>query len=232
MGVQGGYMKILLAGPGTGKTTKVKTIIDGQYAGVKDILVLSFTNATVNDLIKSFSNYENDTIILGDDDQSIYGFKDADPLGIIDLYGDAAVEKIDHENNCYRCPDMVVDLARSLIAKNVNRIDKPWNKTNKNGHAEFVQIISQAETDAVILEKIQKIKVEDPEASILILSPVRYYVKELIEVLNANGLGVIDFWADKISLDDIRKIWWLRAINTEKKILNMTFIANTLFTPY
>src|SRR3972149_8273005 len=59
MGVQGGYMKILLAGPGTGKTTKVKTIIDGQYAGVKDILVLSFTNATVNDLIKSFSNYEN-----------------------------------------------------------------------------------------------------------------------------------------------------------------------------
>ena len=42
-------MKILLAGPGTGKTTNIKDIITKHGDGSK-FLVLSFTNATVNDL--------------------------------------------------------------------------------------------------------------------------------------------------------------------------------------
>jgi DNA helicase-2/ATP-dependent DNA helicase PcrA len=42
-------MKILLAGPGTGKTTNIKNIITEHGDGSK-FLVLSYTNATVNDL--------------------------------------------------------------------------------------------------------------------------------------------------------------------------------------
>ena len=48
-------MKILLAGPGTGKTTKVKKIISEEYPKAEKINVLSFTNATVNDLTESFN---------------------------------------------------------------------------------------------------------------------------------------------------------------------------------
>jgi len=42
-------MKILLAGPGTGKTTNIKEIITQNGGGIK-FLILSFTNATVNEL--------------------------------------------------------------------------------------------------------------------------------------------------------------------------------------
>lgn len=42
-------MKILLAGPGTGKTTNIKKII-AKYGNGPKFLVLSFTNATVKDL--------------------------------------------------------------------------------------------------------------------------------------------------------------------------------------
>lgn len=45
-------MKILLAGPGTGKTTNIKNIISEHGDGTK-FLVLSFTNATVKDLQSS-----------------------------------------------------------------------------------------------------------------------------------------------------------------------------------
>lgn len=45
-------MKILLAGPGTGKTTNIKSIISDHGDGSK-FLVLSFTNATVKDLQES-----------------------------------------------------------------------------------------------------------------------------------------------------------------------------------
>lgn len=52
-------MKILLAGPGTGKTTRIKEIITTDYADAKSILVLSFTNATVRDLTSSFADHPN-----------------------------------------------------------------------------------------------------------------------------------------------------------------------------
>lgn len=45
-------MKVLLAGPGTGKTTKIKSIIESIGSG-SHILIISFTNATVNDLLRS-----------------------------------------------------------------------------------------------------------------------------------------------------------------------------------
>ena len=53
-------MKMLLAGLGTGKTTKIKSLIKQEYSSAKNILVLSFTNATVNDLTQSFG--ENPSI--------------------------------------------------------------------------------------------------------------------------------------------------------------------------
>jgi len=52
-------MKILLAGPGTGKTTRIKDLIKVDYTSARNILVLSFTNATVTDLTKKFSDNPN-----------------------------------------------------------------------------------------------------------------------------------------------------------------------------
>jgi len=204
------FVKVLLAGPGTGKTARVRSIVDKDFADAERVLILSFTNATVQDLTASFSGYPGvecqtlhsyalkinhlkdhyildakqeapilekladspdgdlgflcaqlkcisfdamiaeclrflktnpvygseqigeldllivdeyqdfnatertlveaisefaaEIIILGDDDQSIYGFKDADPDGIIELYGRDGIERIDHEHICFRCP--------------------------------------------------------------------------------------------------------------------------------
>ncbi|MBI5953202.1 MAG: ATP-dependent helicase [Chloroflexi bacterium] len=331
-------MKMLLAGPGTGKTTKVKTIIKENYLDAENILVLSFTNATVNDLTESFADHKNiscytlhsyalvinhlihrhilddfhetsilerysaahdiefeklcyflncitfdemiiscqkflvsnpeygkekignldllivdefqdfnlaereliyelskyakETIILGDDDQSIYGFKDAAPEGIIELFNRKDVERISHENKCYRCPDKVVDYSKKLIGKNSRRVDKPWFKTGRAGEIIFKQIMSQEETNKFIVSEIKDIQKKAPHGSILVLSPVKYYVENLIELLKSESITVVDFWTSKIDLVDIMKIWWLKAIFTEEKLLNMTFIANTSFTAH
>ena len=325
---------MLLAGPGTGKTTKIKTIIKNEYANANNILVLSFTNATVNDLTSSFndwpnvkcytlhsyslkinhlsdyhildnkiekpilekyakslkinfsdlcllfrcitfddmikkchafiksnpvyglenignldllivdefqdfnsnerdlvyllSDYAKETIILGDDDQSIYGFKDADPNGIIELYNRADIVKIEHENKCYRCPDIVVDRSLNLIKKNRNRIDKIWQKTNKSGNVFFKQTLTQAESNRFICQEIKKLKASEGSHSILILSPVGFYVDNLKTALSDEEITFIDFWQEKISIEEYRKIWWLRAIFTEKKALNLTFLSNDL----
>lgn len=324
-------MKILLAGPGTGKTTKVKSIIREQFADAENILVLSFTNATVIDLRASFtenrnvkcytlhsyalkinhlpklhvldsatetpilkqyseklnipfqtltellgcirfeemitsciqfmrnnpayvaenigaldllivdefqdfneverelvlqiSNYAENTFILGDDDQSIYGFKDADPDGIIQLYNNDETEIIEHENICYRCPDEVVEKSKRLIENNTHRINKDWHTSNKEGEVIYKQFISQAATFEYISNQINNIKKANPDSTILILSPVKYYLDELIASLEANKILFTNFWAARIDNDTQKNIWWLKSIYSAHKLLFLLFIC-------
>lgn len=49
-------MNVLLAGPGTGKTTNIKKIIETHGNGSR-FLILSFTNATVNDLLVNLKDF-------------------------------------------------------------------------------------------------------------------------------------------------------------------------------
>lgn len=59
--------------------------------------------------------------IVGDDDQSIYGFKHAHPDGIRDwLLTHAGADDLSLVD-CHRCPTGVVDMANALIAHNVHR---------------------------------------------------------------------------------------------------------------
>ncbi|MDB5200152.1 MAG: helicase [Chitinophagaceae bacterium] len=322
-------MKILLAGPGTGKTTKIKSIIAQDYANAEKIKVLSFTNATVNDLTESFNNHGNvscstlhgfalglnhlpelhilikpeediilslstkvdiefsavceiikcitfnamisqcvsfvaanpayakdkignldlllvdefqdfnpdeqklvlltsalagETIILGDDDQSIYGFKDADPDGIIKLYKDGTIEKIPHENICYRCPDTIVDFCVKLLSKNKNRIEKEWNKSNKAGDLIIHQFMSQDENDNHIIKRIKEIKAADAEASILILSPVGFAVETLKTKFAAQEIAINDCWSEGYDKNVLCKIWILNAVFCSNKLAFIIFI--------
>lgn len=322
-------MKILLAGPGTGKTTKIKGIIDSNFSGAQNIQVLSFTNATVNDLKESFDSYQNvkcstlhgfalrinmlkdkyilskeekeilsflskklsmelkdveeflnsidfnemikqcvsfiksnpeyikeiigdldlllvdefqdfnkdeqelvmllsknakETIILGDDDQSIYGFKDADPDGIINLYNDSFVEKIPHDNVCHRCPDNVVDYCTKLLQKNKNRVPKEWKKSGKSGDVFVKQFMKNDDCDQYIIDEINKIKLEDANANILILSPVGFAVETLRAKMTLNAIVFNDCWKEKTDKELLSKIWWLNAIFSENKVLFIVFL--------
>lgn len=59
--------------------------------------------------------------IVGDDDQSIYGFKHAHPDGIRDWLSTHVGADDLSLVDCHRCPTAVVDMANALIARNVHR---------------------------------------------------------------------------------------------------------------
>lgn len=54
----------------------------------------------------------------------------------------------------------------------------------------------------------------------------------MIELLSTEEVDFVDFWSVKVSIEVLKKIWWLRAIYSDQKLLNMTFIANTDFTDH
>ncbi|WP_422010387.1 ATP-dependent helicase [Reyranella sp.] len=78
--------------------------------------------------------------IVGDDDQSIYSFKNAHPDGIREWKGInpgcADLEMAD----CHRCPTTIVNMANSLIAVNKNRTPRSLNALVSKGPGEVAII--------------------------------------------------------------------------------------------
>ncbi|ALJ12382.1 ATP-dependent helicase [Sphingopyxis macrogoltabida] len=74
--------------------------------------------------------------IVGDDDQSIYSFKNAHPDGIREWKGIhpgcADLKMVD----CHRCPTTVVEMANALIAVNKNRTPRALNALAVKGPGE------------------------------------------------------------------------------------------------
>jgi hypothetical protein len=206
-----------------------------EKIGALDLLIVDEYqdfNTTEAQLVEAIATHATETIILGDDDQSIYGFKDADPDGIISLYGRDDIDKLPHENNCYRCPDVVVDAAAKLITQNKNRIDKPWLKTDKPGTVEPIQFRTQHESNEFIASSIEKERAANPTTSFLVLNPVRYYVDQLCEMLAERNIDFIDFWNVAIAEEDYVRVWWLRAIYSDKRLLNLIFLSRQCSAHY
>lgn len=331
-------MKILLAGPGTGKTTKIRELV-GQFGGGGQCLILSFTNATVNDLLNSLSSvgvsegncmtlhkfavkynhdvsrhilfleeelilkqtakqtsisfldicdylhattfdqmidrfvsfaktnrvyleekltqfkylivdeyqdfnpheqalidlllpYFSDSIILGDDDQCIYDFKDASNEKIINLFNDSLNEKIDHEHKCFRCPDKVVEHATNLIINNKQRVDKKWLKSGKNGHLIHVQKQDLEESADYVLRNVKRIQENDSDASIFVLAPVGFVCDPIKERFLAEGIDFEDASLSKTDPALIEKTWEVRSLFGSHKYLNLFLLGYRKMTQH
>lgn len=75
------------------------------------------------DILKRFRSSETTMLIVGDDDQSIYGFRGAQSQILVELskQQDVIIKKLD---SSYRCPKQVCMFADSIIKNNKNRITK------------------------------------------------------------------------------------------------------------
>ncbi|MBD5551001.1 MAG: ATP-dependent helicase [Lachnospiraceae bacterium] len=79
-------------------------------------------------LVKQLAAPENNLFIVGDDDQSIYGFRGANPDIMKNFPGDYPEAKVVILKTNYRSTPQIVEAAGRLIAHNKNRF-------SKNGHA-------------------------------------------------------------------------------------------------
>lgn len=322
--------ELLLAGPGTGKTTYIKNLLK-DYDSTENILILSFTRATIRDLLKNFKEkgiditpkqcmtihqlafkvnpqkdlyildeqeesvlnslsekidiefdylckilkcetfnqmIKNSTniiknnpvyiqdelgildfliideyqdlnamerefvsllfplckkiLLLGDDDQSIYEFKDASNEGIISIYKDANFTKIAYENMCYRCPGNIVDFCNALISHNKDRIDKKcMQKHQKEGPFIQKQFQTQQETANWIINEINKIREvkEYQNDSIMILSPVKITSSTLEEEFNKQNIEYSNLYSRKISFTLEQQIWEISSIYLKNDLI-------------
>lgn len=157
---------------------------------------------------------DSDIVIVGDDDQSIYGFKFAHPEGIqeIDkLHG--SFEDIPF-NECRRCPKQVTKMASALISQNPNRTlgDLIPHPKNHDGIVEIIQWNSyDDEIDGIskiIIAELAKGEINPDD--ILILAPRRRIGYRLRNTLIEAGLPVKSYFRESaITKDQVKRAYSL-----------------------
>lgn len=168
---------------------KEQEILNYYKNRFKYILVDEFqdTNPMQYKLIKLLTeNSDNELTVVGDDDQSIYAFRGATVINILNFKNDFPnAHTVKLEEN-YRCPKDIVEAALSIIKNNSNRHDKNVfsNKKNEKKIENWVCDTDIDEAKAVV-EEIEKLFNESFEAKDIVIlfrtnSQSRLYEKELL----------------------------------------------------
>jgi DNA helicase-2/ATP-dependent DNA helicase PcrA len=103
------------------------------------------TNRAQYELIKMLGSHGN-IAVVGDDDQSIYGWRGADIRNILDFEKDFAPATVVRLEENYRSTKPILDLANVVIAANTQRLGKTL-RTTKGGGARVVLVRSADERD-------------------------------------------------------------------------------------
>lgn len=107
------------------------------------------------ELIRLLSAESGNVFIVADDDQSIYGFRGADPRYVLDFekqFGQCSIYRLECN---YRSGGNMVRLSSSFIRQNINRYDKNHAAVNAPGkEPETVKTRSQREQLKFLLDKV------------------------------------------------------------------------------
>lgn len=114
------------------KNEPVRKILQNRF---KHILIDEYqdTNTTQSELIRLLLNEKQNLLVVGDDDQSIYSWRGADPDNILEFknrYPKTTTIRLEQN---YRCTKNIVGAAAAVIANNKKRAEKTLWTENKEG---------------------------------------------------------------------------------------------------
>ena len=116
------------------------------------------TNAAQYEIVKALSATRRNICVVGDDDQSIYGWRGADISNILDFekdFLDARVIKLEQN---YRSTSNILDAANELIRHNKGRKEKTmWTDRGEGSQAIFHKAVTEREEAEYVYTEIKKL---------------------------------------------------------------------------
>lgn len=172
--------------------------LDNNY---KYVLIDEYQDLNACDLsvIRSLSERGAKIFVVGDDDQSIYGFRYANPIGIRqfpEVYENAERLQL---VTCYRCDKTILQQAEFVANQDTQRLPKATKPRDdaEDGEVVLVQCADQDKEAIVIATKIkQLIDSGTPAEKIVILSRSGVILGPIKEQLISKGINV------SLSLED------------------------------
>jgi ATP-dependent DNA helicase UvrD/PcrA len=108
--------------------------------------------------IRALAAKHRNLAVVGDDDQSIYGWRGADIRNILDFerdWPDSTVIKLEQN---YRSTQLILDAAHAVVSKNVARTDKKlWTKNDRGRLIDRFEAYNEEEEAEWIVRRVEEL---------------------------------------------------------------------------
>jgi DNA helicase-2/ATP-dependent DNA helicase PcrA len=116
------------------------------------------TNKVQYELIKYLSKRYKNLCVVGDDDQSIYGWRGADIKNILDFEKDFPDAKVIKLEQNYRSTKNILDVANSIIKNNYGRKDKSlWTSNGEGEKARIFRAMDEIDEAYFVANEVEKL---------------------------------------------------------------------------
>ncbi len=144
----------------------------------------------------------NNLVVVGDEDQSIYSFKHANPEGIVEFPGTHPNTEEAGLDQCRRCPHRIVAMANALISYNTTRSNRQLKPLpgNPAGEIHAVQW-SNMQEEATGISDFIKDRVDAgvvDAGNVLVLAPRREFGYMVRDELNGNNVPAHSFFSEEL----------------------------------
>jgi len=116
------------------------------------------TNIAQYTLVSLLSKHYRNLCVVGDDDQSIYGWRGADIRNILDFekeFGDAKIVKLEQN---YRSTKVILDAANNVIKNNFGRKSKSlWTENDRGEGIQYYEADNERDEANYITREIEKL---------------------------------------------------------------------------
>ena len=188
------------------------------------------TNDLQFKLLQKLASEHNNLCVVGDDDQSIYGWRGANIKNILEFDKEFENTKVIKLTKNYRSTETILKAANELIEHNRNRLGKQLESTKEKGKAiEFVHFDDETSEAKEIANRIKKLidSGVDPK-EIAVLYRINALSRSIEEGLNRAGVpykmvGGLKFY-ERAEVKDI--IAYLRIITNPHDDFSLKRIIN------
>lgn len=168
-----------------------KEVLDYMQNKVKYLMIDEYQDTSISQYlwVRIFAEKSKNICAVGDEDQSIYGWRGAEIDNIFRFEKDFPNTKIIRLEQNYRSTGNIINAASSLIAKNSLRLGKTlWTNYQEGEEVNLYRFYNEQEEANYIAKKIKELKKEGEDKSIAILVRSAFLTRSIEEALNHHNV--------------------------------------------
>ncbi len=188
------------------------------------------TNRSQYELMKLLTEVRSNVCVVGDEDQSIYGWRGADIRNILDFekdYPNAVVIRLEQN---YRSTKNILEAASALVANNKERKGKwLWTDSNDGSKVGYYEAPDGENEALFIADTIEKILSRSPRERVAVLYRTNFQSRQIEEALRRYGrkylvVGGFSFY-QRAEVKDL--LSYLKVSVSPQDSINLMRIINT-----
>ena len=189
------------------------------------------TNTAQYTFVRLLTQESRNLCVVGDDDQSIYGWRGADIRNILDFEKDFPDTQVIKLEQNYRSTSNILDAANQVIAHNAGRKEKAlWTDAGEGEKIHLYSAGDEREEAAWICERVRKLRQADvPYGQIAVLYRTHAQSRVIEEMLTRAGIPYKIFGGTRFyDRKEIRDaLAYLRVLVNPADDVSLTRIINT-----